>query len=67
MRYDAVIFEGDRGAREFTGAREAGMEAVLLRVPGEEHTWFDSNYRLDALEWRGAAIADTGELTRFLE
>ena len=63
---ERCLFVGDGGARELTGAREAGMEAVLLRVPGEEHTWFDTNYRLDALEWRGATIADIGELIRFL-
>ena len=52
-RHDAVIFD---------------LFGTLVHTvsPGEEHTWFDTNYRLDALEWRGATIADIGELTRFL-
>lgn len=61
------IFVGDGGSRELTGAAKLGMEAVLLRVPGEEHTWFDQNYRLDALEWTGATIKAIEDATRFIE
>ncbi len=63
---ERCLFVGDGGSRELTGAAALGMEAVLLRVPGEEHTWFDTAYRQDALEWAGATIADLAELTRFL-
>ncbi|MEK9658487.1 MAG: HAD family hydrolase [Chloroflexota bacterium] len=56
------MFVGDGGARELTGARAVGMEAVLLRAPGEEHTWFDQHYRRDALEWDGAAVSTLTEL-----
>ena len=59
---ERCLFVGDGGARELTGARDVGMHAVLLRVTGEEHTWFDANYRLDALEWRGATIGALEEL-----
>ena len=63
---ERCLFVGDGGSRELTGARDAGMSAVLLRVPGEEHTWFDANYRLDALEWQGATIGALDELVRFI-
>lgn len=64
---ERCMFLGDGGGRELTGASAVGMEAVLLRVPGEEHTWFDENYRLDALEWTGARIVAIEEATRFIE
>jgi len=38
----------------------------LLRVPGEEHTWFDSFYRKDALEWPGTVVASLSELTNLI-
>jgi len=60
------MFVGDGGARELTGASAVGMEAVLLRVPGEEHTWFDSFYRKDALEWPGTVVASLSELTNLI-
>ncbi len=63
---ERCLFVGDGGSRELTGARDAGMSVVLLRVPGEEHTWFDSNYRLDALEWQGTTIGAIDELVRFI-
>jgi putative hydrolase of the HAD superfamily len=56
------MFVGDGGARELTGASAIGMEAVLLRTPGEEHTAFDSFYRKDALEWQGTVVTSLGEL-----
>ena len=56
------MFVGDGGSRELTGAVTSNMHAILLRVPGEEHTWFDANYRQDALEWPGEVIRDLSEL-----
>jgi putative hydrolase of the HAD superfamily len=56
------VFVGDGGARELTGARAVGMEAVLIRAPGEEHTWFDQHYRRDALEWDGATVSTLTQL-----
>jgi putative hydrolase of the HAD superfamily len=67
VRPERCLFLGDGGSRELTGAAALGMEAVLLRVPGEEHTWFDNTYRQDALEWAGAIITDLADLTRFLQ
>ena len=60
------MFVGDGGARELTGASAFGMEAVLIRVPGEEHTWFDSHYRKDALEWPGTVVTSLSELTSLI-
>ena len=56
------LFVGDGGARELTGALAVGMDALLIRVPGEEHTWFDQNYRLDALEWQGPVITSIAQV-----
>ncbi len=66
VRPERCMFVGDGGARELTGAAALGMEAVLLRVPGEEHTWFDANYRQDALEWPGTTVGDLSELLPLL-
>ena len=63
VKPEQCMFVGDGGARELTGASSVGMKAVLLRVPGEEHTWFDSFYRKDALEWPGAVVANLSDLT----
>ena len=64
---ERCLFVGDGGARELTGAQAVGMDATLLRVSGEAHTWFDSNYRLDALEWTGATITALDEVLRLAE
>jgi len=66
VKPERCMFVGDGGARELTGASAVGMEAVLLRVPGEEHTWFDSFYRKDALEWAGTVVASLSELTSLI-
>lgn len=47
-------------------AAALGMEAVLLRPPGEGHTWFDANYRQGTLEWQETAVADLSELLPLL-
>jgi putative hydrolase of the HAD superfamily len=60
------MFVGDGGAHELTGASAVGMQAVLIRVPGEEHTAFDAFYRKDALEWPGATVGSLSELTALL-
>ena len=67
VRPERCLFVGDGGARELTGAQAVGMDATLLRVSGEEHTWFDSNYRLDALEWTGATITALDQVLRLVE
>jgi putative hydrolase of the HAD superfamily len=59
---ERCLFVGDGGARELTGAAAVGMEAILLRAPGEGHTWFDAHYRQDALEWPGTVVASLSAL-----
>jgi len=48
------MFVGDGGSRELSGASAAGMEAVLIRVPGDAG---DDAFRRDAEEWDGARIS----------
>jgi len=60
------LFVGDGGARELTGAANVGMTAVLLRVAGEDHTWFDTYYRQDALEWSGPTLVTLSDLPSLL-
>ena len=64
---ERCLYVGDGGARELTGAEAVGMHAVLLRVLGEEHTWFDDFYRRDALEWQGDVVGDLAALTAYIE
>ena len=66
VAHERCLYVGDGGARELTGAAAVGMDAVLLRAPGEEHTWFDIHYRQDALEWPGDVVASLAELTRLI-
>lgn len=62
VRPNRCLFVGDGGSRELTGAATVGMEAVLLRAPGEGHTWFDTHYRQDALEWSGTIVTSLSAL-----
>ena len=66
VRPERCVFVGDGGARELTGADALGMHAVLLRVNGEEHTWFDQHYRKDALEWTGITVRAIEDLLGLL-
>ena len=52
------LFIGDGGSRELSGAAEAGMHAVLIRVDSEieEEGWLD-----DAAEWQGPTITTLEE------
>jgi putative hydrolase of the HAD superfamily len=55
----ACLFVGDGGSRELTGASAVGMDAVLIRVPGDagEHA-----FRRDAEEWDGARVSALKEV-----
>jgi putative hydrolase of the HAD superfamily len=59
---ERCLFVGDGGSRELTGAAAVGMEAILLRAPGEDHTWFDTHFRQDALEWPGTIVESLSAL-----
>jgi putative hydrolase of the HAD superfamily len=56
---EKCLFVGDGGSRELTGATAAGMEAVLIRVPGDAG---DDAFRRDAEEWDGARVAALQEV-----
>jgi putative hydrolase of the HAD superfamily len=56
---EKCLFVGDGGSRELTGATAAGMEAVLIRVPGDAG---DGAFRRDAEEWDGARVAALQEV-----
>jgi putative hydrolase of the HAD superfamily len=56
---DKCLFVGDGGSRELSGASAVGMEAVLIRVPGDAG---DDAFRRDAEEWDGARVAALQEV-----
>jgi putative hydrolase of the HAD superfamily len=53
------LFVGDGGAYELAGALHAGMDAVLLSIPGEEDPY---NLSPEAREWRGPRVQSLAEL-----
>ena len=57
------LFVGDGGAYELSGAQRAGMEPVLLSVPGEEDPY---NLSPEAPGWAGAKLRSISELLGFI-
>ena len=53
------LFVGDGGAHELSGAKRAGMEPVLLSVPGEEDPYHLSP---EASAWAGAKVQSLSEV-----
>ena len=53
------LFVGDGGAYELSGAKRAGMEPVLLSVPGEKDPYHLSP---EAPAWAGARVQSMSEL-----
>jgi putative hydrolase of the HAD superfamily len=53
VRPEECLYVGDGGSRELTGAREAGLNPVLIRVGYDS---FIDPWRADALEWDGPTI-----------
>jgi hypothetical protein len=51
-----MSLRGDRGGLELAGANAGGMDALLVRAPGESDFWLDNEYRLYALQWKGPTI-----------
>jgi putative hydrolase of the HAD superfamily len=56
---ERCLYVGDGGSRELSGASAVGMEAVLIRVPGDGG---DDVFRRDAEEWEGARVAALAEV-----
>jgi putative hydrolase of the HAD superfamily len=61
---EKCLFVGDGGSRELSGASAVGMEAVLIRVPGDAG---DDAFRRDAEEWDGMRVAALREILALLE
>jgi putative hydrolase of the HAD superfamily len=60
---ERCLYIGDGGSRELTGATEAGMDAVLIRVPYEE---VDEGSQAEVLQWRGDRITAIKEVLAFI-
>ncbi len=58
------LFVGDGSDRELTGARNAGIQAVLLQINTEDA--YDEK-RSDVLEWDGPSVSALSDIVRFLE
>ena len=61
---ERCLFVGDGGSRELSGASAVGMDAVLIRVPGDAG---DDAFRRDAEEWEGARVAALREVLGLVE
>jgi putative hydrolase of the HAD superfamily len=60
---EKCLFVGDGGSRELTGASAVGMDAVLIRVPGDAG---DDAFRRDAEEWDGTRVAALREIVELV-
>jgi putative hydrolase of the HAD superfamily len=56
---ERCLYVGDGGSRELSGAAAVGMEAVLIRAPGDAG---DDAFRRDAEEWGGGRILSLAEV-----
>ncbi len=57
------LYIGDGGSQELSGAAAAGMTAVLLKAPDEQHT---DVYRVDLEDWKGKIIISLNEISALL-
>lgn len=57
------LYIGDGSSQELTGASQVGMQAVLLRLPGEEGT---DAHRIDSEEWHGPVISSLTEVLKLV-
>jgi putative hydrolase of the HAD superfamily len=61
---ERCLYIGDGGGRELSGARQVGMDAVLIRVPYEE---VDEGAREEVLQWSGPRIAVVKDVLALLD
>ena len=57
------LYVGDGSSQELTGASQVGMQAVLLRLPGEEGA---DVHRINSEEWRGPVISSLTEVLKLV-
>lgn len=58
------LYVGDGGSHELTGASNAGMTAVLIRVPHEDGI---DAHRIDVQEWHGPVVSSLREIMNLLQ
>jgi putative hydrolase of the HAD superfamily len=58
------LFVGDGSSRELSGALQAGMQAVQLRVPGEDNP---DVYKIDQEDWHGKVVTSLSEVLRLID
>jgi putative hydrolase of the HAD superfamily len=63
IKPEKCLYIGDGSSQELTGASQVGMQAVLLRLPGEEGT---DAHRIDSEEWHGPVIASLTEVLKLV-
>jgi len=56
-----VMYVGDGGSSELSGATAVGLRAILLRVPGEHHFRYD-----EEVGWQGETIEDLSSVLDLL-
>ncbi len=61
---EKCLYVGDGGSRELSGAAAVGMDAVLIRVPGDAG---DDAFRRDAEEWAGTRVSALQEVLELVE
>jgi len=58
------IYIGDGSDQELTGARQAGMQAVLLQIPSENKS---NLYRINSEDWYGPVITSLNQVLDFVK
>jgi putative hydrolase of the HAD superfamily len=57
------LYIGDGSSQELTGAAAVGIDAALLKAPGEQHP---DVYRVDLEDWKGMTICSLNEVAQLL-
>ena len=60
---EETLYVGDGGSHELTAASKAGMQPILIRVPGEGQ--YDQ-FRPDAQGWQGTEVSSLWDLTKLI-
>jgi len=61
------LYIGDGGSHELTGASQAGMNPILLRIPGEDTTNVVRGSSDEAEEWNGPVITSLIEVLKLVK
>jgi len=58
------LYIGDGGDQELTGASQAGIQAILLQIPGENKA---DMYRINSEKWHGTTITSLNEVLELVK